>query len=1841
MNRNKLKGFTLIELLAVLTILGFISLIAVAIVNGVIKDSKTSATKVSAKSYANTVNDNILSSKLNDFEIPDGSYRILRDGNICVGSYADNECNGKVLELNIQKGNPTDGTVVINNRKVSSLINAKFNDEVISYDFTKDKILEYTTPEINDFSVTRYTNSLKLNFSTLNATKYSCVYGQQDDYKETGIINGAKTECMINDLVPGTTYYYKISVTSSSGETVERTGTAQTLSIVTPVMTVAPSGYSLTKSVTINYTRGDIEEPIYYFYTTSSGTTNNSVMSCGDGFEPGECSTTGVTNLQPNNWYRLSEYAQSVVITYDSNTTIIAKASDNRVTVATSQLIITNIDKTAPTVKVDDIIYGNDAEIYLRDTQSGIKYFAVTQSNTAPTATDEVTTSTGNVLNKWYATVLSNDNLRVTFTGLSAGEYYAWSKDNLGNYISVKFKVKKADDEFHIEPRTEIYTGQPIPANTVTTDSGNAVTYTYYGVPNCKGEPISVPINVGNYSVKVEVSDSANYNAASKCVDHRIIETDVLITMSSQQGIAKGDSSLTFTVSPNVNGAFTFSSNKTSIATVSPMSINAVGGQTYTITVSTHDLGKAKININFIPTDSNYNEVNLYYDVSVLETVPVPTSQLTCKKNLKYTGSEQTLIIAETEGLIYTNHKQTNAGDYTVTATIDPAIELIWEDSTTTPKTFTCSIGRATDQIQVTPANVVYNRTNKSATVTSTSGLTPTVNYYSNSTCTTAATPLNVGTYYLSATTAGNSNYNPGSSGCVAAVTITAASLTPTASCSNKVYDGNTNASCTINLATIYSGDSVSANKSCSFNNATVGNGKTVTCSSLSLTGTNAGNYSLTTNSVTTNANITQQPVNPPSNVQVSTAGIVTWTASSNATGYQISIDGTNYTSASSGVNYLSTIIGSTGTRRIYVRAVNSGTTNYSSPSSAATKDVSVFTLTIGRNNTSYGTVSPSSYNVISGATYTTSSNTLSVKSGSTTLTTVTATPTAVAGYTTTFSSWSSTSGTITGNTTVTANFARNQNTATLTYYANGHGTAPSAVTMYYTTATNAANAITGVAGYTFTKWCSNGSGGTPCYSAGQQIKAANVNPSTTNLYAIWNENTAVLSYDANGHGTAPSSVTMKYSAATNAASAISATGWGFVKWCTVSDGSGTCYNAGQQIKGANSEPNAMTLYAIWIDNQAPTITSASISNVTATGYDVTVTGVTDNGGYGVNRVQFPTWTTANGQDEIQANWTEASSKATGTDKGNGTWTYRVNTVDHKNEAGQYNTHIYTYDNNGNYKCVWTGTANVPSSTTTPLITYDFNKTISFSAGQYLDTGYVVNWDRDFTIEVKATIPTSGTNKDRYLLAGNYYQYVSGTKDLSIEVNEQRQLRVWINNGDIGGHLKKSDINNPVKAGEEVTYVFTWNASTKKYTFTARGAQTNVSIGETYYNISGSVPSQYKLRAGTADNRGSAPYSLYTLSKLSITTKQTYGQAMSDMPTPTFAGNTFNGWYSTNIGGTQVSSSTPAPAVNTTYYANWGVPAISMTASNPSGSRYASTGTTKVTGYLTGSTITFTCTGSGGNYPKQIVITGGNTVTNSGTGNTLTATYTITNPTTSMSPVTATCTGIAGNTVTASSISTPIVRKFALSYSQNGSGGIGATASDVQYLVANSTASDGGHTVVLPSITKPSGGIESAVRGWSDSATYTSRTQTSASPIWTAGNTVNICARGTSGCTRSGTVVDISNGSGTLYATTWKKVYNPTKTAGVTTSNNASADGSWLYFYNGTTTATFANQCPSARPHLVCLQQKNSSGGAYDAAYVEFCGSSSCSASVTSQHLTTTSGGNACAWSCRANAGGA
>ena len=110
----------------------------------------------------------------------------------------------------------------------------------------------------------------------------------------------------------------------------------------------------------------------------------------------------------------------------------------------------------------------------------------------------------------------------------------------------------------------------------------------------------------------------------------------------------------------------------------------------------------------------------------------------------------------------------------------------------------------------------------------------------------------------------------------------------------------------------------------------------------------------------------------------------------------------------------------------------------------------------------------------------------------------------------------------------------------------------------------------------------------------------------------------------------------------------------------------------------------------VYQENQPPKISEAKISNVSATGYTVSCKVESASG---LDRVEFPTWTTVNDQDDIT--W----GRGTGTKNPDGTYTYtyRVNTSEHGNADGEYNTHIYAYDKNGRLTYLALDKVNVPS----------------------------------------------------------------------------------------------------------------------------------------------------------------------------------------------------------------------------------------------------------------------------------------------------------------------------------------------------------------------------------------------------------------------------------------------------------------------------------------------------------------------------------------------------------------
>lgn len=100
-------------------------------------------------------------------------------------------------------------------------------------------------------------------------------------------------------------------------------------------------------------------------------------------------------------------------------------------------------------------------------------------------------------------------------------------------------------------------------------------------------------------------------------------------------------------------------------------------------------------------------------------------------------------------------------------------------------------------------------------------------------------------------------------------------------------------------------------------------------------------------------------------------------------------------------------------------------------------------------------------------------------------------------------------------------------------------------------------------------------------------------------------------------------------------------------------------------------------------EKNGPVISNIQITDISYKGYTIKAT-ISDESG--IDRVQFPTWTLKNDQDDLFEDWGK-NEKASGKIEGN-TVTYRVNTSDHNNEYGTYKTHIYVYDKYGNYVSV-------------------------------------------------------------------------------------------------------------------------------------------------------------------------------------------------------------------------------------------------------------------------------------------------------------------------------------------------------------------------------------------------------------------------------------------------------------------------------------------------------------------------------------------------------------------------
>src|SRR5207249_517176 len=115
------------------------------------------------------------------------------------------------------------------------------------------------------------------------------------------------------------------------------------------------------------------------------------------------------------------------------------------------------------------------------------------------------------------------------------------------------------------------------------------------------------------------------------------------------------------------------------------------------------------------------------------------------------------------------------------------------------------------------------------------------------------AKPVSVSGISISGTDAGNYTFNTSAT---TTANITPRALTISAAGVNKVYDGNTTATVTLSDNRVSGDVFTDSYTSATFNNKTVGTAKPVSVSGISISGTDAANYTFNTTSSTT-ANIT------------------------------------------------------------------------------------------------------------------------------------------------------------------------------------------------------------------------------------------------------------------------------------------------------------------------------------------------------------------------------------------------------------------------------------------------------------------------------------------------------------------------------------------------------------------------------------------------------------------------------------------------------------------------------------------------------------------------------------------------------------------------------------------------------------------------------------------------------------------------------------------------------------------------------------------------------------------------------------------------------------------------
>ena len=824
------KGFTLIELLAVIVVLAVIALIATPIILNIIEMSKRGAAEESVTSYVRAIETEVMLGLKNNSD-----YKNKDD-------YAYDE-----IEVNIKGIIPTSGIYALEDGSVKRGAFC-INGYEVKYDEGKTEIQGKCTG-----SNLKLSGSVKL---SQNTGTYE--YPTSGTFEITENISGGTLTCISDDEEVATCTISGTTVTVTPGT---KEGTATLI-----IKSEENSKYK--------------EAQAAYVATTASGTLTSYTAIGYDGVYDG--SEHGITVILSGATIKYGTSEGSY--TLDESPTYI-DAGEYTVyyqITKTGFKTITGSKKVIIAKKIDTISITAKTGMYTGSAQAAT--FGAT-SGLTPTVT-------------YYSD--SSCSTAISGSPVNVGTYYAKATTaGNTNYKAVSLECAKA-----------VTINK---ANNILTLSANSGSYTYPTTGT-----FTVEENISGGILSCETSDS-------DVADCTMSGTTVIVTPGTKEGSAtltiKSEATENYYEGQVAYVAITAS------GTLTGYTVNAYDGVydgnphgiTVTASGATIKYGttEGSYTLDASPTYTNVGEYTVYYQITktgyktitgskkvIISKAENPIS--VTAKSLTYTGSAQALVtVSGAQGNVCystssaptsctsagTIPKGTNAGSYKVYYYVAGNTNYASKSGTVD-----VTVAKKADTISITAKTGTYSGSAQAATFSATSGLTPTVTYYSDSSCSTkvSGSPVNAGTYYAKATTAGNTNYKAGSLGCKKAVTINKTNNTLTISTSSGSYTYPTKGTFTVD-----------ENKSGGALSCETDNSSVATCSISGTTvtvtpGTTAGTATLTIKSAaTTNYNAGQA-----AHVATTALGTLSVTANGYDAAYDGNAHGITVTSSGATIKY-------------------------------------------------------------------------------------------------------------------------------------------------------------------------------------------------------------------------------------------------------------------------------------------------------------------------------------------------------------------------------------------------------------------------------------------------------------------------------------------------------------------------------------------------------------------------------------------------------------------------------------------------------------------------------------------------------------------------------------------------------------------------------------------------------------------------------------------------------------------------------------------------------------------------------------------------------------------------